>query len=211
MLHTLVGPNADAVEQVVRQPMKDYLRSAVFLVKAAAWQFPTFKKLSEDQGKSLDEFFASISAQDMDDLLEFAFLRYYKTSGLFGTPEQCLEMVKRVEEADADEIACLIDFGIDTAIVLEHLQYLEQLRVLAQAPARSEGDHSLAGLLRNDRRDAFSVHTDHGNHAGVGSGRKARSCKAETHDGRGRSTAARSRQDAFQPREGPGQQHVWAD
>ena len=128
MLHTLVGPDPELVEEIVRQPMKDYLKSAVFLVKAAAWQFPTFKKMSEDQGKTLDEFFASISAQDMDDLLEFAFLRYFRTSGLFGTPEQCLDMVRRVEGADADEIACLIDFGIKTEIVLEHLPWLDQLR-----------------------------------------------------------------------------------
>ncbi len=211
MLHTLVGPDPDAVEQVVRQPMKDYLRSAVFLVKAAAWQFPTFKKLSEDQGKTLDEFFASISAQDMDDLLEFAFLRYFKTSGLFGTPEQCLEMVKRVEGADADEIACLIDFGIETGIVLEHLQYLEQLRVLAQAPARSGEDSSLAGLLKNEGVTHFQCTPTMATMLASDPGRKARSRNAETHDGRGRGIATRSRQDACRPREGPGEQHVWAD
>ena len=36
MLHTFVGPDAAAVERVVRQPLKDYLKSAMFLVKAAA-------------------------------------------------------------------------------------------------------------------------------------------------------------------------------
>lgn len=155
MLHTLVGPDAETVERIVRQPMKDYLRSAVFLVKAAAWQFPTFKKMSEEQGKTLDEFFASISEQDMDDLLEFAFLRYYGTSGLFGTPEQCLQMVGRVEEAGVDEIACLIDFGIKTQVVLDHLPYLEQLRVLAQQGEAARGDFSIAGLLREERVTHF--------------------------------------------------------
>jgi natural product biosynthesis luciferase-like monooxygenase protein len=149
MLHTLVGPDAEAVERIVRQPLKDYLRSAVFLVKAAAWQFPTFKKLSDEQGKTLDEFFASISEQDMDDLLEFAFLRYFRTSGLFGTPEQCLETVARVEDAGIDEIACLIDFGIRTDIVLEHLPYLDQLRALAQRGVVDQTDYSIAALLRS--------------------------------------------------------------
>jgi natural product biosynthesis luciferase-like monooxygenase protein len=153
MLHTLVGPDAEMVEEIVRQPMKDYLKSAVFLVKAAAWQFPTFKKMSEDQGKTLDEFFSSISEQDMDDLLEFAFLRYFRTSGLFGTPEQCLDMVRRVAGADADEIACLIDFGIKTEIVLQHLPWLDQLRSLAQSAASA--DHSLAGLLRDEKVTHF--------------------------------------------------------
>ncbi|MGC4029172.1 MAG: LLM class flavin-dependent oxidoreductase [Steroidobacteraceae bacterium] len=155
MLHTLVGPDAEEIERIVRQPMKDYLRSAVFLVKAAAWQFPTFKKMSEEQGRTLDDFFANISEQDMDDLLEFAFLRYFRTSGLFGTPEQCLEMVGRVEGADVDEIACLIDFGIKTQIVLDHLPYLEQLRVLAQQGEVPQGDFSIAGLLREERVTHF--------------------------------------------------------
>jgi natural product biosynthesis luciferase-like monooxygenase protein len=147
MLHTLIGPNAEAVENVVRQPLKDYLKSAMFLVKAAAWNFPTFKKMSEEQGKSLDEFFKTISAEDMDGLLEFAFQRYFHTSGLFGTPESCLGMVGKVESADVDEIACLIDFGIKTDVVLEHLPYLNQLRELAQQGEESVGDFSLPALF----------------------------------------------------------------
>jgi natural product biosynthesis luciferase-like monooxygenase protein len=155
MLHTLVGPDAEEVERIVHQPLKDYLRSAVFLVKAAAWQFPTFKKLSDEQGRTLDEFFTSISEEDMDDLLEFAFQRYFRSSGLFGTPEHCVEMVGRVEDAGIDEIACLIDFGIRTDTVLAHLPYLDQLRALAQRGVAPEGDHSIAGLLLRENVTHF--------------------------------------------------------
>ncbi len=148
MLHTLVGPDMESVERVVQQPLKDYLKSAMFLVKAAAWQFPTFKKMSEEQGKTLDEFFASISAEDMDGLLEFAFQRYFHTSGLFGTPEQCMGMVGNVEAADVDEIACLIDFGIKAEVVLEHLPYLNELRSAAQQVDQPQvGDFSLPALF----------------------------------------------------------------
>ncbi|MEZ5459321.1 MAG: LLM class flavin-dependent oxidoreductase [Steroidobacteraceae bacterium] len=147
MLHTLVGPDPVAVEKVVRQPLKDYLKTAMFLVKAAAWNFPTFKKLSDEQGKTLDEFFANISPEDMDGLLDFAFERYFHTSGLFGTPEQCMGMVERVEVADVDEIACLIDFGIKTETVLEHLPYLNELRALAQSTAQHDADYSLPALF----------------------------------------------------------------
>jgi natural product biosynthesis luciferase-like monooxygenase protein len=154
MLHTLVGTDNELVERVVHQPMKDYLRSAVALVKAAAWQFPTFRKLSEEQGRTLDEFFAGASEQDMDDLLEFAFQRYFHESGLFGTPQRCLGMVERVTAADIDEIACLIDFGIATDTVLAHLPHLDALRRLVQGEAGAaadvaDRDHSLAQLLRS--------------------------------------------------------------
>ncbi len=147
MLHTLVGPDAVEVERVVKQPMKDYLKSATFLVKAAAWQFPTFKKLSEGQGKTLDDFFSTISEEDLDALLEFAFQRYFTTSGLFGTVDTCLAMVDRVKAADVDEIACLIDFGIPTPVVLDHLPHLNTLRERAQRPAPAPSDDAALPAL----------------------------------------------------------------
>ncbi|MFZ2651075.1 MAG: MupA/Atu3671 family FMN-dependent luciferase-like monooxygenase [Burkholderiaceae bacterium] len=160
MLHTFVGPDAATVEHAARQPLKEYLKSAMFLVKSAAWQFPTFKKLSEEQGRTLDEFFAHITEQDMDALLEFAFQRYFSTSGLFGTTQSCLAMVERVKLADVDEIACLIDFGIKTEVVLEHLPYLNDLREAAQrvdsASARRDvEDHSLPELFRRHQVSHF--------------------------------------------------------
>ena len=151
MLHTLVGPDLEAVEQAVRGPLKEYLKSAMFLVKAAAWNFPTFKKMSDEQGKTLDDFFATISDDDMDGLLEFAFRRYFHDSGLFGTPSSCMAMVDRVKAADVDEIACLIDYGIDADTVLAHLPYLDQLRTLAQqtiAAGADDEDYSLPALLK---------------------------------------------------------------
>ncbi|MEO8218822.1 MAG: MupA/Atu3671 family FMN-dependent luciferase-like monooxygenase [Acidobacteriota bacterium] len=152
MLHTFVSSDMASVEREVRGPLKKYLKSAMFLVKAAAWQFPTFRKLSEEQGKTLDEFLAGVSDEDLDALLEFAFQRYFKTSGLFGTVNHCLEMVERVVGADVDEIACLIDFGIATDVVLDHLPYLNSLRESTEpAPLLDEtasvDDFSVPALL----------------------------------------------------------------
>jgi len=158
MLHTFVGPDAEVVKRAVHQPLKDYLKSAMLLVKAAAWNFPTFKKMSDEQGKTLDEFFASISAADMDGLLEHAFHRYYEHSGLFGTPESCMAIVDRVKAADVNEIACLIDFGINTDVVLEHLPYLNALREAAQQvlSARDDSeDFSLPALFDRHRVTHF--------------------------------------------------------
>jgi natural product biosynthesis luciferase-like monooxygenase protein len=155
MLHTFIGSSRSAVEAAVRGPMKDYLRSAMALVKAAAWHFPTFKQqLNAAQGKSLDAFFAEANEADMDALLEFAFQRYFGESGLFGSPEDALTMVERVADADVDEIACLIDFGIDAQTVLDHLPMLDQVRALsAQRGIRALGrraDHSLPALLERE-------------------------------------------------------------
>ncbi|MDX1696109.1 MAG: LLM class flavin-dependent oxidoreductase, partial [Ketobacteraceae bacterium] len=132
MLHTLIGESEAAVEKVARGPMKEYLKSAMFLVKQAAWNFPIYRQMSEAEGKSLDELFETLSEEDYDQVLDFAFERYYGTSGLFGTPESAMKMVKAVKKAGANEIGCLIDFGMATDVVLEHLPYLNELREKAR-------------------------------------------------------------------------------
>jgi natural product biosynthesis luciferase-like monooxygenase protein len=150
MLHTFVGTDMDHVRETVRQPMKDYLNSAMGLVKEAAWHFPTFKKMSNDTGKSLDEIYQDMSAEDLDALLDYAFERYFERSGLFGTPERCLEIVDNCKAIDVDEIACLIDYGIPTATVLEHLPYLKQVLDGSNAQAGVIGhnkDYSIPALI----------------------------------------------------------------
>jgi natural product biosynthesis luciferase-like monooxygenase protein len=129
MLHTFVGQDEDEVRETVRGPMKEYLRSSVDLIKQAAWSFPTFVQRGGEQGKSPVEIMDSqpLSAQDMDALLDHAFARYYGTSALFGTPQRCLALVDRLKGAGVDEIACLIDFGVETDTVLEHLKDLRGL------------------------------------------------------------------------------------
>lgn len=129
MLHTFVGKDENSVRETVRGPMKDYLRSSVDLIKQAAWSFPTFVQRGAANGLSPVEIMDAepLSAEDMDALLDHAFTRYYGTSALFGTPEHCLNLVAQIKSAGVDEIACLIDFGIAPALVLEHLPDLKRL------------------------------------------------------------------------------------
>ena len=129
MLHTYVGETDEVSKEVVREPMKSYLRSAVGLVKAAAWSFPTFKKTTtmEDGSFGIDH----LSEDDMDALLEHSFERYYDGSGLFGSVQSCVELVDRIKGADVDEIPCLIDFGVPTPVALEALPRLAEVLRLA--------------------------------------------------------------------------------
>lgn len=129
MLHTFIGEDDDAVRELVREPMKGYLKSAVDLVKRASWTFPTIVQRAEAKGMSPAEMFEQeeLSAEDLDQLLDHAFERYYRSSGLFGTPESARETARRAAEIGVDEIACLIDFGIETDIVLANLPHLKAL------------------------------------------------------------------------------------
>ncbi len=129
MLHTFVGQDEEQVRSVARGPMKGYLKSAVDLVRRAAWTFPTIVNRADSAGVTPQEMFEkeALSPQDLDQLLDHAFERYYQTSGLFGTPDSAKDIVRRVTEIGVDEVACLIDFGIDTDLVLENLPNIKAL------------------------------------------------------------------------------------
>lgn len=148
MLHTFVGDDEAAVKETAREPMKDYLRSAMNLIAAHAWTFPAFKKHAKE-GASFEDNFTSLSPEDTDALLDHAFERYYEGSGLFGTPETAMRMVERCKSIGVDEIACLIDFGIDSDTVLAHLEHLNRLRLAAEPIERTvdEDDWSIAAQI----------------------------------------------------------------
>ncbi len=150
MLHTFVGPDEEDVRDTVRQPMKDYLRSALNLVKAASWTFPTFKQEADASGKTPAQIFEEkdLTDEEMDALLDHAFHRYYQTSGLFGTPDTCLDIVDRVKGCDVDDIACLLDYGIPSHKVMAHLTYLNDLRQRANVKISAGQDFSLAAQIK---------------------------------------------------------------
>jgi hypothetical protein len=89
MLHTLLGEDKEQVREIAREPMKAYLRSAVALIKQYAWAFPAFKKPA-GVAKAMDVDLTSLDPEELDAIIEFAFLRYFDDSGLFGTVDDAL-------------------------------------------------------------------------------------------------------------------------
>ncbi|MDX1547239.1 MAG: LLM class flavin-dependent oxidoreductase [Rhodothermales bacterium] len=138
MLHTCVGEDDDRVREQVRAPMKAYLRSSIGLIKQAAWSFPTFRQQTtgEDGRFSVQH----LSDEELDAVLDFSFERYYETSGLFGTVETCLKRVDRLRALGVDEIACLIDFGVDADAMLAQLPLLKAVKEQSnRAPSTAPG------------------------------------------------------------------------
>lgn len=112
MLHTFVSDDLSFVRETVEAPFKNYLRHSANLMKSIA----------DDNGLDLEK--------DLDVLIEMGFQRFYKTSGLFGTPQNCFKRIEQLYEIGVNEIACLIDYGIDTNIVLSNLEHLKELQEL---------------------------------------------------------------------------------
>ncbi len=126
MLHTLVGEDREEVRELAREPMMSYLRSAAGLIKQYAWAFPAFKR-PQGASQPMDLDLQSLAPEEMDAILEFAFLRYFDESGLFGTVDDAVARAEQLHSIGVNEIACLIDFGVPTETVLESLAPLAEV------------------------------------------------------------------------------------
>ena len=147
MLHSYLAETREAARDVAREPMKDYLRSAAGLIKQYAWAFPAFKKPAE-AGSAFDFDLESLSEEEMDAILEFAFERYFNDSGMFGTVEDGLARAEELRAIGVDEIACLIDYGIAPEIVLEGLKSLAEVLARAnETPVEAAEDYSIAAQI----------------------------------------------------------------
>jgi len=132
MLHTYVCDDTEKAREIAREPFCNYLQSSFDLVKVAPWMFPAFKRPSLD-GEAAQLDTTQFTNEDIAALMDHAFDRYFETAGLFGSPEHALGMVEKLKSIGVNEIACLVDFGIDTDTVLKDLPHLNRLRELANS------------------------------------------------------------------------------
>ena len=109
MVHTFIGSSIDEVYEIVTEPVRNYLNSSMHLWSQAS---DSLKKLNESEQKKV---------------LDFACHRYIKKSGLFEDEAGCLEKIKEYQAIGVDEIACLIDFGVDERNVMTSLQRLARI------------------------------------------------------------------------------------
>ena len=148
MLHTYLAESREQARAEARGPMKEYMGAAAALIKQFAWVFPAFKR-PKGVSNAFELDLGVLSAQEVDEILEFAFQRYFNDSGLFGTVEDALARVEQLKAIGVDEVACLIDFGISPQKVLAGLQPLAE--VVAQANKEvvlAEDDFSVAAQIR---------------------------------------------------------------
>lgn len=147
MLHTFVARDRDHAREVARGPMKSYLLAAAALVKQYAWAFPAFKR-PEGAKNPMDIDLSTLSQDEVDGILDYAFNRYFEDSGLFGTVDDCLARVEQLKAIGVNEVACLVDYGIATEQVLEGLYPLAEVVRRANAGVDlPEDDFSIAAQI----------------------------------------------------------------
>lgn len=112
MVHAFVGDDEEAVRETVRAPMTSYLRT----------YFDQYGFLAGGAG------IQGVRASDVDTLLSIAFESYFASLSLLGRPDKGARLIDRLRAIGVDEAACLIDFGVDAASILEALPALARLR-----------------------------------------------------------------------------------
>jgi natural product biosynthesis luciferase-like monooxygenase protein len=124
MLHTFVGDSDEEIHDFVREPMKKYLGASLNLAAAHLESVPFLRNPGE-----IDV--AALTPELVDETLEASFEKYFHMGSLLGSYEKCLDTVEQLANIDVDEVACLIDFGIDEEAVLAGLEHLNVVRILA--------------------------------------------------------------------------------
>jgi natural product biosynthesis luciferase-like monooxygenase protein len=123
MVHAYLGDgDDDAVRGIVERPFREYLWANSEIIRSAA------RALLGDL--DLDQ----LDPGDRDTLMDFAFDRYWRGSSLLGGRETFLARTRRLADMGVDEVACLIDFGLDLPTVLASLA---RIAAAAALPSRS--------------------------------------------------------------------------
>lgn len=113
MLHTYVGKEDNEVKDLVREPLRDYL--------------DTFLDQYDTMNPNRDEKVGSMLHTSRDSLIKFAFEKYFQMSSLMGSKQKCAAMVERLHQYGVDEIACLLDYGLENDQIIEGLDGLKEL------------------------------------------------------------------------------------
>ncbi len=120
MVHAYVSDDEQSARELVREPLCTYLRSSLGLLLGSGL----------DGRRRIDP--ASLAPEDIDFIVNRSFDRYFDDGGLLGTVNKLEQTVQRFARLGVDELACLIDFGLDTKTVLDGLVPLNELRLRAR-------------------------------------------------------------------------------
>lgn len=120
MLHTCLGESTEEVKEQVREPLYDY--------------FASYLK----QHDSLSLADQSVTDEEKRALIAVSFERYFYSRTLCGSVDQCSQLIDRLLAIGVNEIACLLDFGLDTPAVLASLEHLNQLKERYARPREVE-------------------------------------------------------------------------
>ncbi|HEY0739061.1 MAG TPA: amino acid adenylation domain-containing protein [Herpetosiphonaceae bacterium] len=122
LIHTFLADDLETAVQRSRRPFYNYLKASLGLVRNRA----------RSQGRNID--LERLTEAELDRLLGEAYEGIVQSGALIGTTESCAPLVDQLIACGVDEIACLVDFGVETAAVLDSLQHVANLKARYTPP-----------------------------------------------------------------------------
>ncbi|MET9767616.1 MupA/Atu3671 family FMN-dependent luciferase-like monooxygenase [Streptomyces sp. NPDC006415] len=116
LVHTYLGDDHATARADALEPMVRYLRSSLLMRSAAT-----------AAGQRREDV-AAAGEEDLDYLFRRAYDRYCDQRALIGTPDSVAPFVAALQGAGVDEIAALVDFGMDRERLRSGLERLDVLR-----------------------------------------------------------------------------------
>ncbi|WP_437616964.1 MupA/Atu3671 family FMN-dependent luciferase-like monooxygenase [Sorangium sp. So ce834] len=189
MLHTFIHEDAEYVRRKVQAPFVDYILSAIDA------HTRTLARPEE------------VTQSQREQLAQYSYERYSRVASLLGTPAECLDRLEKFESIGVNEVACLVDFGVEPDAVLDGLPHIAELRrsymdrrgrTGERAPPTLDSSRRPAGLAPEPRGGAATQQREAGGCRGAEpSAGEPRSSPAAatspTEASRRASTTARSR------------------
>jgi natural product biosynthesis luciferase-like monooxygenase protein len=114
MVHAYVGDDEQGVRRKVREPLKSYFKTY-------------FRQMASSKVGAGDAAVPPMTDAQQDVMAEFAFERYLTFGSLLGTPERCRAALRELRDLGCDEVACLVDFGLDPDDMLASLRRLRDV------------------------------------------------------------------------------------
>jgi natural product biosynthesis luciferase-like monooxygenase protein len=122
----LQEPGSGLVTVVVHAYVNEDLRMAREKVKVPLTQYlRTHIDQTELRG---DPYIASQMQRRESEVLDFLFERRFQSSSLIGPTDKCCRLLEWLRAIGIDEVACLVDFGLEKHDVLDGIGRLAQLR-----------------------------------------------------------------------------------
>ncbi|MEU9672593.1 MupA/Atu3671 family FMN-dependent luciferase-like monooxygenase [Streptomyces parvus] len=146
LVHTYLGDDHATARADALEPMVRYLRSSLLMRSAAT-----------AAGQRREDV-AAASEEDLDYLFRRAYDRYCDRRALIGTPDSVAPFVAALHGAGVDEIAALVDFGMDRERLRSGLEHLDVLRrrtrerVGVARDTRGQGRETVAPATSAQRR-----------------------------------------------------------
>ena len=139
MVHTYMAETVEEAHELVRKPLKEYIRSSVFLIEKMVSSTKSSNDKFRDAVGRYGNVVDNIPPALLDELLEIAVNRFLTEAGLFGNVDNTLSLIQTLKSFDVDEVACLIDFGPSHEEILRGLDQLNKLRKYCDPSANPAG------------------------------------------------------------------------